>query len=431
MSQLSEQAFDVAIVGAGIMGCAAAWQLAQRGVKVVVLERGVVASEQSRRAWGFIRQQGRHEAEVPLAAEASKLWTEITATYGEAATEFVQGGILVPAETVEDEERVTSGLEVAREGGLDTRILSGREINALIPELAGNWRSGLFTAGDAHGDPLLSTTTIANAARAAGALIRENCTVLAVERQGGRISGVMTAQGRIAAPVVLLANAIGAPVLANPLGIELPIQLVKTSVGQTMPAAPFTKVAMWGPRVAYRPRPNGSFVLGNGYRGMGVDYELTVDSFRSLRHFLPAFRRNWRLLKLGVGQDFMHQLRARASHDFAVRAMPDPVPNQYKIERNLASFHGLFPHLSALKLERIWAGRLDLTPDAVPILDRPETHPGLFIAAGFSGHGFALGPSIGKQMAEWIVDGRPSIALDAFRLGRFWDVSTKRAKQAL
>src|SRR5690606_38403698 len=134
---------------------------------------------------------------------------------------------------------------------------------------------------------------------------------------------------------------IGAPVLADPLGIELPIQLVKTSVGQTLPAAPFTKVAMWGPRVAYRPRLNGSFVLGNGYRGLGVDYELTVDSFRSLRHFLPAFRRNWRLLKLGVGRDFMHQLRARTSREAAVRALPDAVPNQYKIDRNLASFHGL------------------------------------------------------------------------------------------
>src|SRR5262249_43543700 len=67
---------DVAIVGGGIVGCSAAWRLAERGLKVAVFERGVVASEQSSRAWGFVRQQGRHEAEVPLAAEANRLWIE-------------------------------------------------------------------------------------------------------------------------------------------------------------------------------------------------------------------------------------------------------------------------------------------------------------------------------------------------------------------
>ena len=63
-------AVDVAVVGGGIVGCSAAWRLAERGLKVAVFERGTVASEQSSRAWGFVRQQGRHDAEIPLAAEA-------------------------------------------------------------------------------------------------------------------------------------------------------------------------------------------------------------------------------------------------------------------------------------------------------------------------------------------------------------------------
>jgi glycine/D-amino acid oxidase-like deaminating enzyme len=423
--------FDVAIVGGGIVGSATAWALAQKGVRVVVLERGRIASEQSSRAWGFIRQQGRHEAEVPLAAEANGLWIELTAAFGIGSTEFTPGGILVPAETEEDEERVGSGLDVARRFGLDTRMLRADEIRALVPELAGTWRSGLFTAGDAHGDPARSTDTIARAARSAGALFVENCPVLSVDRQGGAVSGVVTERGRYKAPVVLLANAIGAPVLADALDLELPIQIIKSSVGQTRAAQPFTKVAMWGPKVAYRPRPDGSFTLGNGYRGMGADYELTVDSFRSLRHFLPAYRRNWRLMKLGVGRDFLHQLKARTSRAAAVRPLPEPVPNQHKIDRNLMRFREMFPHLGPIGLERTWAGRIDLTPDVIPILDQPASHPGLFIAAGFCGHGFALGPSIGRQMAEWIRDGRPSIDLGAFRLRRFWEGATQHAKQAL
>jgi glycine/D-amino acid oxidase-like deaminating enzyme len=426
-----EQSCDVAIVGGGIIGSATAWALAQKGVRVTVFERGRIASEQSSRAWGFIRQQGRHEAEVPLAAEANGMWVELTREFGTDATAFTPGGILVPAETDEDEDRVASGLEVARRFGLDTRMLKRAEVRELIPELAGNWQSGLYTAGDAHGDPARSTETIARAARAAGVTFRENCPVLEVDVQAGAVSGVVTAQGRCTAPVVLLANAIGAPVLADGLGIELPIQIIKSSVGLTAPATPFTKVAMWGPKVAYRPHGDGRFTLGNGYRGMGADYELTIDSFRSLHHFLPAYRRNWRLMKLGVGRDFLHQLRARASRAAAVRQLPEPVPNQHKIDRNLASFREMFPHLGPIGLERSWAGRIDLTPDVIPILDQPRMFPGLFVAAGFCGHGFALGPSIGRQMAQWIHGGRPSIDLDAFRLGRFWDGGAQHAKQAL
>src|SRR4029434_4879759 len=84
-------------------------------------------------------------------------------------------------------------------------------------------------------------------------------------------------------------------------------------VGGTQGAKPFTKVAMWGPRVAYRPRADGSFTIGNGYRGLGADYDLTVDSLRNLKHFLPAYKNNWRLLKLSLGNEFIQHLRTTFS----------------------------------------------------------------------------------------------------------------------
>jgi glycine/D-amino acid oxidase-like deaminating enzyme len=406
---------DVAIVGGGITGCATAWHLAARGVKVALFERTAIAAEQSSRAWGFIRQQGRHEAEVPLAAEANRLWVEISARYGSDATGFTPGGILVPAETAGDEERIADALAIARRLGLDTRLLNGPQVRELIPELSGTWRSGLYTAGDAHGEPALSTRTIARAAREAGAEIREACPVLGVETRGGQVSGVMTAQGRCAASTVVLAGGIGTPALAKPLGVKLPIQVVRSSVGQTTTGAPFTRVAMWGPRVAFRPRADGSFVIGNGYRGLGVDYDLTIDSFAHLRHFLPAYRRNWRLLRPRFGIESLRRLRMKF-RDGAAHALPEPRVNDSKVARNLAAFGALFPHLG-VALARAWAGRIDLTPDVIPIIDRPVD--GLFVAAGFSGHGFALGPSVGKQLAEWITQGRPSLDLAPLRLSRF------------
>ena len=415
MHKASFEPVDVAIVGAGIMGCATAWHLATHGIKVAVFERSEIASEQSSRAWGFIRQQGRHEAEVPLASEANRLWVEITSRYGEASTGFTPGGILVPAETAADEGRIADAFAVAQRLGLATRLLGKSEIRDLIPRLAGDWRSGLYTSGDAHGEPALSTRTIARAAREAGALISEKCPVLAVETQGGRIAGIATASGSCAAPVVVLAGGIGTAALAKPLGIDLPIQVIRSSVAQTAAVAPFTQVAMWGPKVAFRPRADGSFVIGNGYRGAGPDYDLTINSLNHLRHFLPAYRRNWRLLRLRLGSESFHRLRAR----FGGGPLPEPGVNHKKIAQNSAAFRALFPHVGMLDLARTWAGRIDLTPDVIPIIDQPGAVPGLFVAAGFSGHGFALGPSVGKQLAEWIVAGRPSLDLSPFRLSRF------------
>jgi glycine/D-amino acid oxidase-like deaminating enzyme len=418
---------DVAIVGAGIMGCATAWHLAARGVKVAVFERSEIASEQSSRAWGFIRQQGRHEAEVPLASEANRIWVELTSRYGEASTGFTPGGILVPAQSADDEGRIADAFGVARRLGLATRLLSKTEIRDLVPHLAGDWRSGLYTPGDAHGEPALSTRTIARAAREAGATINEKTPVLAVETQAGRILGIATARGFCAAPVVVLAGGIGTSALARPLGIDVPIQVIRSSVAQTVATTPFTKVAMWGPKVAFRPRADGSFVIGNGYRGAGPDYDLTIDSLRHLRHFLPAYRRNWRLLRLQLGSESFHRLHAR----FRGTPLPEPRVNDKKIEQNAAAFRALFPHVAALDLARTWAGRIDLTPDMIPIIDQPAAVPGLFVAAGFSGHGFALGPSVGQQLAEWIVAGRPSLDLAPFRLSRFEEGAAGTAGKAL
>ena len=422
---------DVAVVGAGIVGCSAAWRLAERGLKVAVFERGAVASEQSSRAWGFVRQQGRHEAEVPLAAEANRLWIEQTKRFGQDATGFEPGGILLPAETEADEERVTSGHEIATRFQLRTRILNRAEIKELVPELAGNWRSALFTAGDAHAEPGVSTRTIANAARDAGATIYENAPVTAVDTQGGKAAGIVTQHGRCSAGIVLLASGIGAPILARPLGHNLPIQVIRSSVGQTQAAKLFTKVAMWGPRVAYRPRHDGSFTIGNGYRGLGADYDLTLDSLRNLQHFLPAYKNNWRLLKLSLGHEFIQHLRAGLNASSRARPLPEPRVNTTKVARNLEQLRLLFPHLGELGLAKSWAGRIDLTPDVIPIIDRPGPDDRLYVAAGFSGHGFALGPSIGKQLAEWIADGRPSLDLRPFRLSRFAEGDVNRAKQAL
>src|SRR5919205_2292926 len=117
-----ERAADVVVVGAGIVGCATAYFLARRGARVVVVERGVVPGEQSRKNWGFVRQQGRDPSEMPLVMEANRMWRGLARELG-ADIEWVQGGNLALAADAARLGRFEEWLPVARQFGLETRLL--------------------------------------------------------------------------------------------------------------------------------------------------------------------------------------------------------------------------------------------------------------------------------------------------------------------
>lgn len=409
---------DVVIVGGGIVGCATAYYLARRGVSVRLVERGHIAGEQSSRAWGFVRQQGRHPAEVPLAAEASRIWEGLSGEL-QADLEFVRKGIVVPAETEADEVRFLDSCRLAQGYGLDTRMLSTAELSRLMPELAGRWRGALYTAEDGHAEPRKATEAFAAAAERLGVNFHVDTTVIAVETANGVATAVQTAQGRYEADAILCAGGGGTAALLRTTGISLPIQVARSSVAQTNPGRHFTSIAMWGPYVSFRPKDDGSFYLGNGYRGVGADYEITIESLRHTRLFLAAYRRNWRLLRLRLGGRFFAELVRQVSRSARFAAAPEPVPNLRKIGHNERRFYELFPHLAGLGIARSWAGWIDLTPDLIPIIGPVGRPDRLYVAAGFSGHGFALGPAIGQLMAETIAEGRPSLDLGKFRVSRF------------
>jgi glycine/D-amino acid oxidase-like deaminating enzyme len=100
-------------------------------------------------------------------------------------------------------------------------------------------------------------------------------------------------------------------------------------------------------------------------------------------------------------------------------APPEPPITQARMNFVERRFYQLFPHLAGLGLKRCWAGRIDMTPDLLPIMDKFDRPAGLYIGAGFSGHGFALGPVTGRLLSELIADGRPSLDLRPFRSSRF------------
>ena len=122
-----ERRADVVVVGAGIVGCATAYFLARRGLRVAVAERATVHGEQSRKNWGFVRQQGRDPSELPLMMESNRFWRGLEAELG-ADIEWVQGGNLALAADAERMALFERWLPVARDAGLDSRLVSPAEL---------------------------------------------------------------------------------------------------------------------------------------------------------------------------------------------------------------------------------------------------------------------------------------------------------------
>jgi glycine/D-amino acid oxidase-like deaminating enzyme len=428
-----EREADVVVVGAGIVGCATAYFLARRGARVVVVERGPVPGEQSRKNWGFVRQQGRDPLEVPLVMEANRLWQGLERELG-ADVEWVQGGNLALAADAERLARLEAWLPVAREFGLDTRLLRARDLDAVVPGLAGGWVGGLHTPGDGHADPEKATDAFARAAVTHGASLHLGCAVQAVTTRAGALASVVTERGEIRTSAVVCAAGAWSTRLARTLGLDLPQRWVRGTVARTTPAPAVTACAVWGPGVAFRQRRDGSFTIA---AGGALDHDVTLDSLRQIRFFLPNYWKNRTLFRFHVGGPLLASLVAVLPGS-AARRQPlvwdrdlEPRPNPVKLRRSLAELQRVLPALPPLVIARAWAGYIDAAPDLVPVLGEVPGLRGLVLATGFSGHGFAMGPIAGRLVSELIVDGKPSLDITGFRFSRFAEGAIGRPRNVL
>jgi glycine/D-amino acid oxidase-like deaminating enzyme len=152
---------DVVVIGGGIVGCATAYYLARRNVNVVLVEKGEIAGEQSSRAWGFVRQQGRDPAEMPLMIEAIRIWQGLEDEL-DADIEWVQEGNLALAADDERMARMRDWLDVARAYNLETQVLSRVEILDMVPDMLGEYVGGMFTPTDGHAEPNKATLAFAS-----------------------------------------------------------------------------------------------------------------------------------------------------------------------------------------------------------------------------------------------------------------------------
>lgn len=365
---------EIVVIGSGIIGSSTAYYLAKAGADVLLVDRASpnTGGTASQACAGGVRQQGRSPEEIPLAIYAIGLWDGLEAEL-EADLHYRRDGMTV----MTDDENLIPVLQkrVSAEQalGLDVRLIPQNELHALIPGLSSNMIAGSYCPTDGHADPLRTIDAFIRAARRLGARVKWQCPVERIIVTKNRVAAVQTTGEQINCRRVVLAAGYWSRGLAESVGLDLPL---KPRTLQMMVTArrshKLDQVLGWlGHGISLKQVPSGGFVIGGGWPGYGEP-----DTYRT--HLLPGSMAK----------------SARTTVD-------------------------LYPALEGIPIVRAWVGIEAFCKDEMQIVGPVPNVKGLLLAAGFSGHGFGIGPGVGALIARYLTTGAMPAKLKPFGFGRF------------
>jgi glycine/D-amino acid oxidase-like deaminating enzyme len=414
---------DVVVIGGGVIGVSTAWYLLQHGLSVLVCDKGRIAGEQSSRNWGWVRAAFRDPGEAPIVVDSQRCWKEISESLDDD-TGFRNTGTLMLTDSDEGLASFDEWLITAKEFGIDSRPLSPADITKVVDLPGTNWSGGVITPGDCRAEPFQAVPAIAKGVQQRGGLIREQCAVRTLDVEGGQVTGVVTESGTVKAQAVVCAAGAWSNLFLSNLGITFPQLLVRNTVVRTESAPNVFDGAAGLEDIYIRRRLDGGYTVASGFN----EHTIGPNSFRYFAPFLPAILGDSEI-DLRVGSDVAQRSFLQKNWDgdsatlFEQHRVLNPAPARDGlriIRRNLTK---RVPQLAGIEFAESWAGMIDATPDIVPVMDNIESHPGLFLASGFSGHGFGIGPGAGKVMANLIAGKDTGFDLSRFRFARFADGS--------
>ena len=419
------------MIGAGVIGICTAWTLRQRGLSVLVCDKGVVAGEQSSRNWGWVRSTGRDPDEVPVSMLATDLWEAFQEELGDGIG-FRRESIMALADNEKELADLESWLEVARQYGLDTRAIGREEARQLSGAPDDRWLGGIATASDGRAEPFTAVPTIAAALREKGGLVREHCAVRCIETEAGKVSAVVTEHGRVKTSNVVCAAGGWSSLFLSNMGIRFPQLAVRGTVARTAPVTEFFGGAAGYGDIFVRRRNDGGYTVASGF----CEHFIGANSFRFLFKFIPSMgSASDMTVRLGADptqQSFpTKKWGANDRSPFESVRVNNPAISPRALRKMRANLSRHIPQLAEVEFEETWAGMIDATPDVVPVMDEIASCPGLFLATGFSGHGFGIGPGAGQVMADLVTGRDTGFDLSRFRFSRFSDGSKMRPGPAI
>jgi glycine oxidase len=365
--------WDVAIVGAGIVGCSIAFELAKAGMQVCVLERGGIGEESSAAAAGML--SGQHGVtnlgdRYRLHVEARELHARLADDLRERTgidVGFCRWGLLELLFTAGEVRAADRCYAVQTQAGLRVERLSREETLALEPAVAPDLQGSIRYLDEAHVHNGRLTIALAEAARRIGVELRSGAPALALIRERERVVGIQTSTETVHAEAVIVANGAWASDLIRPLGLLLPVKPMRGQMlaVRTVPRA--VSQIIYGRHMYLVPRPDGETLIGATVEDVGFRKEVTLEGLEEL---IQAGRR--------IAPGMMHQ----------------PVI-------------------------RTWAGLRPGSPDGLPLVGPVAELPGLILAVGHYRNGILLGPMTGLLVKQWLVDRVPSPQLDLLRPERF------------
>jgi sarcosine oxidase subunit beta len=371
---------DIVVVGGGVHGASTAWHLAKRGAgKIVLIEKDGIASGASGWSSAIVRMHYSLESLVKVTMYGREMYGDWKNIVGVGESGFRQVGFLV----LFPEDEVAHGrdvVEIQQRLGIDARYISVDEVGEIEPRLVrDDVAAGAWEPNSGHADGSTVANSFIVAAKELGVDVRVGPEVLGVTSEGGRVTGVETSEGVISAGIVVVEAGFRTSALLAPLGVDLPITPVRHAISVVERTPDFGDIhPVVSDRVArayYRPERGTLALLGEHDPLTGpVDDEVEAAKAPILDEEVSLIER------------FAHR----------------------------------FPGQELASKMQGYTGVYDCSPDFQPAFGRVQAVDGLFVGAGFSGHGFKLSPGIGKIMSDLVVDGTTDmIDVHPFRVERF------------
>jgi sarcosine oxidase subunit beta len=380
---------DVVVIGAGIVGTSAAFYLSQRGLKVVLVDKRFVAAGATGKSSAIIRQHYSNPVTARMAHWGVRVFQNFAEEVGGECGYTKTGFTILVNER--DRRGLEENIALQQSVGINARVVTADELAELDHGIAVTADTvGAYEPDGGYADPATASASLAEAAKRLGAQVQQYTPMTGIAMRGGRVESVETSQGKISAPAVVNCANAWAPAIAQMAGVDLPIVASRHQVAifQRPPEhkRPHLTAGDFLNNIYFR--PDGGLTLVGSIDPDEANQKADPDRYNESADF-----------------DFVEFASAR-------------ICQRYPFMRQALSKGG-------------WSGIYDITPDWHPIIDEVPAGSGFFVAAGFSGHGFKLGPAVGVMIADMVMRTRaPTGGLDRrmFRLSRFAENDPVRGK---